>query len=150
MKKLFLFFTLIVVVAGCGRRDRITEETVTPQVYYETAWIDPRIMISDSLFTLIRSERIDSFIVEAPVPEPEGTTSVSFEVSGSGCPVVVNILDEKSARVFKPLLVKELPAGFYKLSLNTAMVSFRTLPPGYYVLKVDNCGQPVMKLFTRQ
>ena len=150
MKNLFLLLTLTVIVNGCGRLGRMSDEDRTPQVYYETAWIDPQIVISDSLFTLIRSERIDSFIVDRPSPEADGTTSISFKVPGMTCPVVINILDEKSARVFKPLLVKELPTGYYKLSLNTAQVSYRTLPPGYYVLKVDNCGLPAMRLFIRR
>ena len=151
MKNLFLILMLLIILNGCGsRQGRIAEETQSPQVYYETAWVDPQIIISDSLFTLIRSERIDSFLVDRPQPEAEGTTSISFDVSERACPVVINILNEKSARVFKPLLVKELPIGYYKLSLNTARVSYRTLPPGYYVIKVDNCGLPAMRLFTRQ
>ena len=149
MRKYIVLLTLITVVSGCGRKVRVADESETPQVFYERAWIDPQIVISDSLFTLIRSERVDSFIVARPEPEAEGTASISFEVMEGSCPVVINILDEKSARVFKPLLVKELPSGFYKMSLNTASVSYRTLPPGFYVLKVDNCGLPAMRLFSR-
>ena len=149
MKK-FVFATLILIVIlnGCGQRPPGPPEE--QKDYFETAWIDPQIVISDSLFTLIRASRIDSFPTDTPVIESITIPSVSFEVARADCPVVVNILDEKSAGVVWPLLVKNLDPGFYKLTLDFSRIDFRTLPPGYYVLKVVNCDIPQMKLFRRE
>ncbi len=148
MKKIFAVL-ILVVVGGCGRPPDLTRKQEAP-VYYEVAWVDPQIIIADSLFTLIRAARIDSFIVEEPVIVSVKEPAVSFRVTDENCPVTVNILDEKSARVRWPLLVKNLSTGFYKLTLDFSRTDYQTLPPGYYVLKVDNCGLPQMKLFLRE
>ena len=147
-KKLFTALILTVLLGGCAQR--APEPSGEQKDYFETAWIDPQIIISDSLFTLIRASRIDSFPVDTPVIESITIPSVSFEVARGDCPVVVNILDEKSAGVIWPLLVKNLDPGFYKLTLDFSRIDFRTLPPGYYVLKVVNCDIPQMKLFRRE
>lgn len=148
MKKI-LTVLIVVVVGGCGRPPDLNLEQETP-VYYEVAWVDPQVIIADSQFTLIRAARIDSFIVAEPVIESVREPAVSFQVTDENCPVTVNILDEKSARVRWPLLVKHLSSGFYKLTLDFSRTDYQTLPPGYYVLKVDNCGLPQMKLFLRE
>jgi hypothetical protein len=149
MKKILLPVLIALTILGsCARRPpRPVEEQKT---YYETAWVDPQIVISDSLFTLIRAMRVDSFPVDTPVVESVTIPSVSFEVTRGDCPVVVNILDEKSAGVVWPLLVRNLEPGFYKLTLDFSRIDYRTLPPGYYVLKVVNCDIPQMKLFRRE
>ena len=149
MKKiLFAFFIFLSILGGCGKGPTVPPEE--QKYYFETAWIDPQIIISDSLFTLIRALRIDSFRVDTPVIESITIPSVTFEVTRADCPVVVNILDEKSAGVVWPLLVRNLAPGFYKLTLDFSRIDFHTLPPGYYVLKVVNCDIPQMKLFRRE
>jgi hypothetical protein len=149
MKKiLFTVSIVIAVFGGCAKRPPSPQEE--QKDFYETAWIDPQIVITDSLFTLIRASLIDSFPVDTPVVESITIPSVAFEVTRGDCPVVVNILDEKSAGVVWPLLVKNLEPGFYKLTLDFSRIDFRTLPPGYYILKVFNCDIPQMKLFRRE
>jgi len=147
-KNLFAVLILVVILGGCAKRPPSPPEE--QKDYFETAWIDPQIVISDSLFTLIRASRIDSFPTDTPVVESITIPSVSFEVARGDCPVVVNILDEKSAGMVWPLLVKNLEPGFYKLTLDFSRIDFRTLPPGYYILKVVNCDIPQMKLFRRE
>ncbi|MBN1211669.1 MAG: hypothetical protein JXA92_03750 [candidate division Zixibacteria bacterium] len=149
MKKIvFPVLIIIAVLGGCAKHP--PSPPGEEKDYFETAWVDPQIVISDSLFTLIRASRIDSFPVDTPVVESITIPSVSFEVVRADCPVVVNILDEKSAGVVWPLLVKYLEPGFYRLTLDFSRIDFRTLPPGYYVLKVVNCDIPQMKLFRRE
>ena len=148
-KKYILTFLLITIINGCGQKPSLTPET-QPGVYYQTAWIDPQVVISDSLFTLFRASRIDSFQVEQPEIESIYEPSISFQINLYDCPVVVNILDEKSAGVVLPLLVKNLSPGYYKLSLDFSRMAYRALPPGYYILKVETCDIPQMKLFIRE
>ena len=125
--------------AGCGwRSDRVHKMPEMPAPGgYEVTWAEPEIVISDSLFTLIRSTRIDSFYVD---PMSLSVPSLRFHVARDACNVSVNLLDEFS-RVEIPLLIRNFGPGFYKLTLHAGQHIETRTGSTSSVLKADICGE---------
>ncbi|MBD3331367.1 hypothetical protein GF356_00835 [candidate division GN15 bacterium] len=114
---------LMAIFAGCGRdKVQVLPEAEEPQVRYELAWIDPQIVMGDTLFTLIRAARVDSFVVEGPDTGSAGAAQLVFQVEQPSCFVAVNLVDA-SGDVYLPVLARNLPSGFYKLSLDGTMLT---------------------------
>lgn len=130
----------LLAVWGCGKRQ------VHPEVpgggHYEIAWVEPQVLVSDSLYTLIRAERIDSFYVGQPSDfSSTEAPSVMFHVTDDECFTSVNLLNS-TGEVIKPLLVKNLPSGFYKLTFHLSGLS-----EGNFYLRVDYCDSSVIQPF---
>ena len=84
-KSTILIFPLAVLVCsfGCIKRPAVVydQPEVAQSGHYEKAWIDPQIIFSDTLYTLIRSDRIDSFYVDQPPdPDEELASAISFQI----------------------------------------------------------------------
>lgn len=134
--------TLVALVLGsCGGPVLVYDQPEAGSSgRWETAWIDPEVVLTDSVFTLIRAETVDSFYVDRPGRLPTSESpSVEFKVSSPECFTAVNLMDSY-ARVKLPVLAKNLSPGFYKLTLDFHQLSAAEYPPGDYVLKVDVCG----------
>lgn len=141
---LYSCFLLTLVVFGCGKRqmvDRFGTE-ISAGGYYEIAWVDPQIVVSDSLFTLIRAERIDSFYVNRPESLSATITSLTFHVDEQSCLTTVNLLNA-AGEVVKPLLVRNLSPGYYKLTVDSSRLSPERYPDTQFYLKADYCGSSV-------
>jgi hypothetical protein len=133
---------------GCSSPPRI-RGTGELSAWYETIWVEPRIVRSDSLFTLIRADRIDSVrIDDAGAGIVPGAASVRIDIAGAACPVVVTVRDGQGYVVWR-LLDEEMPTGHYKLSLNLGLIGETTLPAGNYYLRADFCGRSVVEEFVR-
>ncbi|MEW6051368.1 MAG: hypothetical protein AB1644_09955 [Candidatus Zixiibacteriota bacterium] len=131
---------LLVFLGGCGRgRGGPGEERAEGQGTWETTWVDPQIVATDSLYTLIRSQRVDSFLLTRPIREARQSPSIVFQVVRSGCPTAVNLFDGRQ-RLLRPLLVKDLSPGYYKLTLDFSRVDLIQFPRGRYFLKAESCG----------
>ena len=112
---------------------------------YDIAWVDPRVVISDSLFTVIYAERVDSFAVDGSGHETAGSApSLVFRITEVECFVWIN-LASATGEVIKPLLVRNLPPGFYKLTLDVGHMSRRYGLEKRYVLTADVCGDSIEK-----
>lgn len=138
---------LLLSVAGCVRKPAIVydQPEVAPSGYYEKAWIDPKIIFSDSLYTLIRADRVDSFYVnEPPNPNEEVASAITFQVRQDNCFTTVNLMDNQS-RILSPLLAQNLPRGFYKVTCNVSRISSGLSSSGVYFLKAEYCGFPVVE-----
>ncbi|MFQ6008043.1 MAG: hypothetical protein ACE5K8_03740 [Candidatus Zixiibacteriota bacterium] len=110
---------------------------------YEIAWVEPQIIISDSLFTLIRSERIDSFRVDQTTDIGEAESpSLMFHVDHYECFTSVNLL-AATGELIKPLLVRKLRPGYYKLTVDFSHLSRELYPFDNFLLKADYCGTSV-------
>ncbi|UCC42998.1 MAG: hypothetical protein JSU65_07550 [Candidatus Zixiibacteriota bacterium] len=127
--------------AGCGwKSGRVHKMPEIPSPGgYEVTWAEPEVVVSDSLFTLIRSPRIDSFYVESLDPTSLSVPSLRFHIAEGACNVSVNLLDEFS-RVEIPLLVRNLGPGFYKLTLHEGWYAENRTASTSCVLKADVCG----------
>ena len=142
--------------SGCGIGGRRAvkydqpEAAVSGAPLWETVWVEPRIMFSDSLVTLIKADRIDSIYV----PEPDQRLEVEppaakFRVSHDGCVVTAVMLDSRG-QVRLPLMVRSLPMGHYSLALDFSLLPEGRYPPGDYIIKVDICGTVLSRIVRRR
>ena len=108
----------IVLLSSCTRPPAQTEEKVIPAMKaWETVWVEPTMLISDSLFTLIRSERIDSIVVDTrKVPSRLQMPSIAFHILEPSCFVTINLLGPNQT-IQHPLVARRFGKGYYKLTL---------------------------------
>jgi len=139
----------LLLLVGCSGRKQAPYNYPQLQepVNYETVWVEPGIVISDSLFTLIRAERVDSILIDdqsgtySPV-----TSSVEFSIGRVNCFTVINILNI-AQEVVMPLVAQQLEPGHYRLSLNQPAVKRSGLPAGSYDLRCETCARTVSNRF---
>jgi len=111
----YLFFiVLIISFSGCIKRPAVYNQPEIAEGIWEKAWVDPVIILSDSLFTLIRSDRIDSFYVDDPFSK-SGIKSLEFKITSNACFVYVKLENDIKGTI-TPLLAHNLSAGYYKLT----------------------------------
>lgn len=143
---------LTLIWVGCIKKPAVVYDQ--PEAgsagFYEKAWIDPQIILSDSLYTLIRADRVDSFYVpESPDPSQEVSQSIEFQVRQENCFTTVSLLDEHSQLV-RLLVARNLNRGFYKVTCNVSRLSPELSSVGVYYLKAEYCGFPVIERLTIQ
>ena len=148
MRKASLLCIFLGLLAGirCGHKPSVSPES-GDGVYYEIAWVDPQVIVADSLYTLIRADRLDSFVVDKPVLSRG--PSIMFDVTTAGCSVAINLFEATGSFV-RPLFVQELDLGTYQLTLHLGLFDYQTLPPGKYSLRADICGQAAASSFWRK
>ncbi|MEW5795921.1 MAG: hypothetical protein AB1772_06125 [Candidatus Zixiibacteriota bacterium] len=144
-----LALTLVLSLVVCGRWAQRPEDRTAMQEpgLYEIFWVDPQIIYADTLMTLIRSERIDSSRIDPAELSTHQPAAIAIRVYQSSCNVAVGLHDS-SLRLIRPLLVRNLPAGFYRLTLHHDRFREPSLPPGRYFLKEDYCGRTEMATFS--
>ncbi|MFZ1682540.1 MAG: hypothetical protein WAU88_00280 [Candidatus Zixiibacteriota bacterium] len=147
--------TLLALV-GCGPKtvvqphQRPEEPIKISEGVWQLAWVDPSVVYSDSIFTLIRASRLDSFLVspgkltkELPYAAESATKSsgpsgvIKFEAPG-GCPV--SVLMKGDLVSVHPLSAVSLAPGIYKLTCDLSKTSLRQFPAGPYQVSIS-CGQ---------
>jgi len=137
---LFLACDLVLVaVWGCGK----WQTAGLRGGQYEIAWVDPQIIVSDSSFTLIRAERIDSFLVDRSSDfSLTKAPSVMFHVTDNECFTSVNLLSS-TGEVIMPLLVRNLSRGYYKLTVDVNRLPGECYRTDHFFLKAEYCGSSV-------
>jgi hypothetical protein len=140
---------VILLISSCARRVPVSEERPLMQgdSPYEVFWVDPQIVVADTLITLFRSERIDSAIVEPSGMTLDRPAAVELRVMQASCSAMVDLLDA-NLRLVRPLLLKNLSYGYYRLTLNVDRFREPSLPPGRYFLRAEFCGRTEMAMFT--
>lgn len=142
MKSSFPVISLIVLLlASCGkgpgRYGQEHQRTKEPLVW-QTAWVDPRIVVSDTVLTLFQAGRIDSLQVELSKAGQSANGAVEFRVEDASCDVEINLLDTQS-RLIRHLMKTTLTAGYYKLTLNPGIAKRLIIVTGEYRLSVHYC-----------
>ncbi len=143
--KLLVILAGVVILVGCGGRQQViyNQPELPSEGYWDMVWVEPSIVLSDSLFTLIRADRLDSIYVKVDSdPFAALPTSVMFGVGESVCFVAVDMVDA-SGRIVLPIVARELTAGHYKLTINRSRVSSETYPSGLYYLQARYCGESI-------
>jgi len=140
----FLLSGAVLVVllnlTGCFRQDP-SQQLPDEAGHYELAWVEPKILLSDSLFTLIRAERLDSFFVaEAGFGDNRIATSLVFETVGPDCFVRIGLLEPGGALVHS-FVAQKLPKGVYKFKFDQLRYAAPLLNAPYYYLTTEYCGQ---------
>ena len=89
MRKAVLSFMVVLMsMSGCGKRQTVVYNL--PEVheggYYEKAWVEPEIIYSDTLYTIIRADWVDSFYVDrSENPLKALVPSLEFYVGQTEC-----------------------------------------------------------------
>ena len=142
----FSFFLLFVV--SCTKRQTVLYNQ--PSVYqeaghFEKAWVDPQIRYTDTLITIIKASRVDSFYVDKQAPRfKDNLTSLAFEVKEPHCFTSVLLLNNEG-KVLSVLAADELSIGHYKVTLNSSQISYVQQPAERFFLKIDFCGFSVIE-----
>jgi hypothetical protein len=146
---LVILALVTLALASCGRKAGPAPERRSPfpTGLYETVWVNPQIVLSDSLITLIRAERIDSLPAQPSGLDEEKPPVLGFAFTEPTCDVTVNLVDSHMQLVY-PLLLQNLPAGFYKVTLNPMAIRKPSLPSGVYFLRAEYCERIVTAPFT--
>ncbi len=138
---------ILISLTNCGKKPTLVYDRpeASRGSYYEIAWVEPRIVVSDSLYTLITSDRIDSFKVEASSEALlTQDRSLIFRIDQPECFTFINLLDSKG-RVIKPLLARNLARGYYMFSLQmNALPAWEPRSPQYF-LKGEICDFEVIR-----
>ncbi len=130
----------LLLVAGCGGPKMTYDQPAVPTGYYETAWVEPQIVMSDSIFTLIRAPRIDSIYVEADEVAAPWSPSLEFVVPTDTCFVSMVLQFLEGDRPPIPLIVRYLPKGNYKLTVMEPLKFGDTLYLDSYQVRGSVCG----------
>jgi len=137
-----LLAAVLQLAAGCiGGPKPTYNQPEMPSGYWETAWVEPRIVMTDSVFTLIRADRVDSVYVEFDQQHPRiEPPAIEFAVPTESCFVAVNLALGSHRGIAYPLLARFLRNGNYKLSINEP-VKLEEFPPREAIeLRANVCG----------
>ncbi len=139
---------LLLLTVSCVKKQTLiyNQPTVHKETgYYEKAWVDPQITYTDTLITIIKASRVDSFYVDNQAPRfKDNLTSLAFEVKEPRCFTSVLLLNN-AGKVFSVLAADELSIGQYKVTLNSSQISYVQLPAERFFLKIDFCGFSVVE-----
>ncbi len=141
MKNFYILLFFIIIIFGCGKKQTINfNQPELPGVtYYEKAWVEPKIVLTDSIFTLIKAARLDSFLVDKPMKYQSSIdNSLQFHIAEDSCFTIINMQDPDGT-VIKSFIARFLKSGFYKVTLDLSRLSEQYKYP-YYFLKVKYCS----------
>lgn len=151
MKYWFIFPLLFLLGEGCSRRPQVVynQPEQPKNGYYDMVWVEPQMYLADSLFTLIRADRLDSAFIEKnqdryPVVSP----SVIFKIDRSACFTKVDLLNI-DGEVVRLLLATNLPFGCYKFSLNRDTHFFEEYAEKAHLLRADYCGHSISTILQK-
>lgn len=152
LKYLLLTSSLILIVfIGCGHKPELIfdQPTIPTEGYYEKAWVDPEIIISDSLFTLIRSERVDSFYIDKPLSEKLSPgESFEFKIDRQFCLTSINLI-RSDGLLIGTLWERNLTFGFYKVNVNPTRLDKTLFVNEELYLQVQYCDNMISKPMDR-
>ncbi len=147
LKYSFLVLTLLLFLSSCGKKQTMiySQPELPGAVYYQKAWVEPKIILSDTLITLIKAERIDSFLVKTPSKlTTRMDNSIQFEVTQDSCYTYANLLNAKG-QVIEVLMTEYLSKGFYKLNCDVGRINFENNKAGYFFIKGRYCGSEISR-----
>ncbi|MEE8577011.1 MAG: hypothetical protein V3T31_07125 [candidate division Zixibacteria bacterium] len=140
MKRIFLSILLLSMTMGCGLPKSGDEYAFPAREGWEVAWVDPQVMISSDLITLIRAKRIDWMPASNATPSGHEQPGIMMVLPDSACNVTVSLLDHND-KVVMPLLIQTLEPGYYKLTASATGLFRSGLPAGKYRLVADYCNR---------
>lgn len=136
---------LTFLAASCGKgpaRYGYERPKSKEPLVWQTAWVDPRIVLSDTVLTLFQAGRIDSLQIEQSKAGKGTNGAVEFQIEELTCNVEINLLDSRS-RLVRHLLSRTLLEGYYKLTLNPGVAKRLIIVPGQYQISVHYCRKAV-------
>jgi len=134
-------FILCLMIIGCAKRQTVAFDlpSVPTDGYYEVAWVEPEIIVSDSLFTLIRAEKIDSIFIEGTPPNNESTDkSISFKINRQFCKLQFRLINS-TGQILKELWYRDLTFGYYKVNITPSRINRELFNNDDLLFQVDFC-----------
>ena len=142
-----MMLALLAAVAGCSRPPKVAvDQPQLPQAgFWEKAWVEPRIVHTDSLLTLIRADWVDSFYVEETAQSPNSLVpSFSFSVDQDFCSSEISVVNAAGNLVL-PLIRQRLRRGFYKATVNANRSDLLRATAGILFVRVEYCGMSIVE-----
>lgn len=140
-KTILLLIIISILMIGCGKKPSFVFDlpSIPTGGYYETAWIEPEIIISDSLFTLIRAERIDSIFIEGDPPTSElMDRSITFKIDRQFCKSQFSLINS-DGMILKQIWNKDLTFGYYKVNIKPSRLDKKLYGDINILFRVDFC-----------
>lgn len=138
---------IVLIVSGCGKPAPFGQQGGQPaNGHWEMVWAEPKVVASDTLFTLLRSDWVDSFYVAQSGNQRNHVPTLSFFVDANDCFVSANLIDG-SQSIIQPLIALNLPYGYYKLTFNLAAPAYGPSPEQFAVSLRTCIEYRVQKLF---
>ncbi len=132
-----------ILILSCGKNYNYIHPEIPQETLYDLVWVEPVMIFSDSIFTLIRSERIDSLPLENHAEAfISREASMSFVVDQQECFVNINLYNFQG-QIVMPLLSRNLIYGYYKLSLVPRILDESKDLPKLAFLKGEVCGRKI-------
>jgi hypothetical protein len=144
---ILLVLVILILISGCTKRQAIEFDlpTVPTEGYYEIAWVEPEIVVSDSLFTLIRAERIDSIFVEGTHPDIELTDrSITFKINRQFCNSKFSLVNSTGQKLIE-LWNRDLTFGYYKVNINPSRIDRKLFDKIEVLFRVDFCQSQLIQ-----
>lgn len=138
-----IFITTVVIISSCSNKPKyVYDQPEKPRTSnFETVWVNPEMIYSDSLYSLLRAERIDSIFVEKTV-DKDAVNSLAFHIPFASCYSNINLIDSRGDLVY-PLFADNLIMGYYKLTYDfLRMDSSLAKSSGLYI-KVSYCAKSI-------
>ena len=146
MKRFVLLLFLLIV--GCAKNVATPEfrnPTVISNQKQEIVWVEPKIVHSDSLLTLIHAFRVDTIYVDKESsPEDKIKTTKLFHIEQPRCFTRVKLITA-TGEVRYILLEETLAMGYYQLSLNKIKISDNFLFLKDTFIKIEFCGSSIVE-----
>jgi hypothetical protein len=138
----FFLAGVMLLLNGCGSRQTINYDRpeMSHSGHWETAWVDPQMILSDTLFTLIRSYRVDSFFVDTALSTDPTPVELHFYVDASECFVAISVTDNHQD-ILLPLIAETLTHGYYKFTFYSNRLDPKYLDSPALLLKAFYCGR---------
>ena len=138
---------MFILISGCSKRQAVVFDlpVVPTDGYYDIAWIEPEIVLSDSLFTVIRAERIDSIFVEGAPPGNElKDKSITFKINRQFCNSQFSLVNSAGQELLE-LWNRDLTFGYYKVNINPSGIDKKLFNNIEILFKVEFCQSQLIQ-----
>lgn len=136
-----IVLTIMVGGACGGKKFRLNDQpSFETKEKYELVWVEPQIIYSDSIVTLIKAARLDSILITSSTLSAPPGVKIAFVVSEEVCNVSIN-LGDSGGHLLRPIFIQNLSRGNYQLTLHYPSKLKEVIPLGSYHLEADYCGK---------
>ena len=144
-KRLIFVLITMVLVVSCGKRQTVLydQPETSFENFYETVWVNPTMVYSDSLYSLIKAERLDSILVGKADEVSREINSVTFFIPMANCFTKINMINSRGDNIY-PLFVDDLSMGYYKLTYNSIRIDSSLYNDTDLLIKINYCAKSVM------
>lgn len=149
MKKLTIILIGLTLVS-CGKRGTVTtyDRPEQPsQINYEKVWVNPKIIESDTLFTIIRAERVDSIMVDnmdGNINENGHVISFSFHINLASCKTNIYLTDSYNQEIAL-LYSSDLPTGYYRFNCDRRRINIEGYENKDLFIRISYCARSIIQ-----